>query len=393
MSHNIQVESYADQYDSDEPLGSNVSLTTSALKSLETSAIAWRESCFEEEELCPLQNRQADQTRELVPRLIHSFGDEASHEALCCAVSPDGHAVAAGCRDGRVRVVASRPGGGLLHTLGDPNPHVSEPSCTALRWRPETWHAGETRNVLIACKGGEVLHVHATSGFVLSRTDEGGNHIHCLATCADEPMFATAGDDRGVRVYDARGARLVADLRDARVGSMAAHAHASPEGHSNSVYAVAWVPSDCNLLLSGGWDNTVLAWDLRARRPARSIFGPHICGDALDARNGEVLTGSWRERNPLQLWDLGTGRLRTNLPLRCPDGEPTLLYSAKFAPSGDIVAGGSGRRPALHVMPQSRESLGAAPAESPVHAVDVHQTAEAAVAVAGCAREILCVEL
>jgi len=63
---------------------------------------------------------------------------------------------------------------------------------------------------------------------------------------------------------------------------------------------------------SGGWDNTVQFWDIRFKilfffivfesvkeshqifflffvfsrvgKPVRSIFGPHICGDALDVR-------------------------------------------------------------------------------------------------------------
>ena len=38
-------------------------------------------------------------------------------------------------------------------------------------------------------------------------------------------------------------------------------------------------PDDPNVLLSGGWDNTVQVWDVRAGQSVRSIFGPHICGE------------------------------------------------------------------------------------------------------------------
>jgi hypothetical protein len=41
----------------------------------------------------------------------------------------------------------------------------------------------------------------------------------------------------------------------------------------------------------------------------RSIYGPHICGDSLDIVNNEIVTGSWRGDNQLQLWDFGSGEL------------------------------------------------------------------------------------
>jgi len=82
----------------------------------------------------------------------------------------------------------------------------------------------------------------------------------------------------------------------------------------------------------------------------RSIFGPYLCGDALDVRRGRVLTGAHRGEAPLQMWDLGSGRLATNLPYWQPDGGASNIYSAKFvhgggAKDGCVLAGGSGKRP------------------------------------------------
>lgn len=36
------------------------------------------------------------------------------------------------------------------------------------------------------------------------------------------------------------------------------------------------------------------------------IFGPHICGEAVDIRQdgNTILTGSYRQKNPLELWDI-----------------------------------------------------------------------------------------
>ena len=35
-------------------------------------------------------------------------------------------------------------------------------------------------------------------------------------------------------------------------------------GHSNRVFSLKFVAEDPNLLVSGGWDNTVQVWDVRA---------------------------------------------------------------------------------------------------------------------------------
>ncbi len=80
-------------------------------------------------------------------------------------------------------------------------------------------------------------------------------------------------------------------------------------GHSNRIFSVKFKADDPNLVLSGGWDNTVQIWDLRTGHSVRSIYGPHICGDALDVNaQGHILTGSWRPERALQVWDLGSGR-------------------------------------------------------------------------------------
>lgn len=109
----------------------------------------------------------------------------------------------------------------------------------------------------------------------------------------------------------------------------------------------------CVLLLTG-WDNTVQIWDLRAGHSVRSIYGPHICGDALDVNaQGHILTGSWRPEKALQIWDLGSGRLMhdifwtSGLGESRDVGENASLYVAQFSPDGSlIVAGGTGTKDA-----------------------------------------------
>ncbi len=116
-------------------------------------------------------------------------------------------------------------------------------------------------------------------------------------------------------------------------------------GHVNRVFALKFSPSDSNLIMTGGWDNTVQVWDTRCTHAIRSIFGPHICGDALDFCNNQILTGSWRPEQPLQLWEFGTGKLIHDVPWTVPEGsQPCLLYATQFNRNGGefFAAAGSG---------------------------------------------------
>lgn len=84
----------------------------------------------------------------------------------------------------------------------------------------------------------------------------------------------------------------------------------------------------------------------------KTIKGPHICGDAIDVRENNIITGSWVVRDSLQLWDLMSGKLIETFKLEnrptTLDGE--FLYNVQYFdgdPYGDhVVAGGSG----LHVL-------------------------------------------
>lgn len=112
------------------------------------------------------------------------------------------------------------------------------------------------------------------------------------------------------------------------------------------------------LLVSGGWDKTALVWDLRVARAVRKIYGPYMCGDSIDVSGSTLLTGAWRRDAPLQLWDMGTGRLLTDMPFWYPaSDECCMVYTAKYVrgPGRQVVgimAGGSGQRPLARLYKQ-----------------------------------------
>lgn len=249
--------------------------------------------------------------------------------------SPDSRFLAAGCGDGSVRVFNSV--GRLSYVMNAES--RSKLPATCLRFRP-TSAAAQTKNVLVvASADGSLSHYHLTTQKKLYTIEEKDNQIYSVEFSGDGEHFATAGRDCKVRVYDENTKTLVSCMSDGATRDVA--------GHSNRVYALKYKPDDPNVLLSGGWDNQVLMWDVRSGQAVRSIYGPHLCGEALDVYNDQVLTGSWRPKDALQLWDYGSGKLVRNVAWAADSEDtappPEMLYAASFSADGKfIAAGGSG---------------------------------------------------
>eukprot|EP01138_Halocafeteria_seosinensis_P014092 gb/GECG01014390.1/.p1 GENE.gb/GECG01014390.1/~~gb/GECG01014390.1/.p1 ORF type:complete len:367 (+),score=38.38 gb/GECG01014390.1/:1-1101(+) len=293
---------------------------------------------------------------------------EGGYEVFSLEFNPTGDLLAIGGDDGIIRVhnpfTAVRKYElftGSKDALG----------ITGLCFRPET-NDSTTTNVLLACGAdGSVQHWHVPSEKCLSRITEPNNQVLCCDYKQDASLFATAGKDRVVRIYDEHTRELSQEMgKDRLLGDA---------GHGNRVFSLRFVPSDENLLVTGGWDNTIQVWDSRTGSSVRSIFGPHICGDSLDVtKDGKLLTGSWRPNDPLELWDLHKGtKLETIRFSRAADGPGTSIYSATFSRDEQqclILAGGSGENCAKVFDRTSGNSVvGTIKHEGPIFATAMHE--------------------
>jgi len=133
-------------------------------------------------------------------------------------------------------------------------------------------------------------------------------------------------------------------------------------GHASRVFSLKFNPTQPDVIVSGGWDNTIQVWDTRMSYAVRSIFGPHICGDAVDIYGDILLSGSWRPDKQLQLWDFGSGRLIETIDWKPAMGEePCLLYAAQFSKGNGaeyIAAGGSGANEAKIFNHRTKQVVG-----------------------------------
>lgn len=272
----------------------------------------------------------------LVPRITISGN---TSEIFCVKFSPDGNFIAAGCGDGAIRVFNAQSGALAYNLQGGSN--IALPT-TAIKFRPVT-ATTRTKNVLLSANAaGTVQHWHMTSSKCLhSAEEDNGNQVYALDYNSEGTQFVTAGKDTSIRVYDEATKSVITTMR----GGMGYSVKTTP-GHSNRVFSVKISPHDENIVVSGGWDNTIQFWDTRVGYAVRSIYGPHICGDSLDVVGSRIVTGSWRSNNQLEMWDYSTGDKLADIPWHVlPNQPPCMLYAAQFSKEGQgrfVAAGGSG---------------------------------------------------
>lgn len=70
-------------------------------------------------------------------------------------------------------------------------------------------------------------------------------------------------------------------------------------GHASRIFCCKFHPTEPNVLLSGGWDNTIQIYDIREGRTVAYIGGPHVSGDSIDIYDDMIVAGSNRNKNIL----------------------------------------------------------------------------------------------
>eukprot|EP00471_Norrisiella_sphaerica_P002528 CAMPEP_0184483912 /NCGR_PEP_ID=MMETSP0113_2-20130426/5592_1 /TAXON_ID=91329 /ORGANISM="Norrisiella sphaerica, Strain BC52" /LENGTH=429 /DNA_ID=CAMNT_0026864585 /DNA_START=39 /DNA_END=1328 /DNA_ORIENTATION=- len=264
-------------------------------------------------------------------------------DAYSMRFSPDSQELAVALSDGTIRIIDpdKRKQLKVLNNTKQQNP------CTCIRYRPTLGGSVKTRNVLIAAIGdGRIQHWHVPSNKKIFEIAEKGNEILALDYSSNSEFFASGGTDKIVRVYEEQTKSLLVELKMG-IGSR------DSDGHSQRIYAVKFHPRDPNMIISSGWDDTVHVWDIRAGCSVKMWDGPHVCGDSLDVYEDIVLTGSWRERDGLQVWDLSNGKLVKTIDFHYKDKKDKLtdhIYGAQFSMDGDLIAAGGSFTPEARIF-------------------------------------------
>lgn len=258
-------------------------------------------------------------------RLIHSKRlDIENNTALTIRYNTPENLVALGCEDGVTRVIEIQ--NGRIHKLKS---SVVVP-VTSVRWSPRK------DNVLFQTKANGTVEIFSleTNSVVFSFQEE-GNFINCSDHNDDGTLFSTAGQDARIRVYDSQKPEKVLHV----------YSRLANPTHANRIYSLRFHPDNNYLIATGGWDESLILWDIRTPHKANFIYGPLICGDSMDIRGNDLLTGSWRESKQLQIWDIRTLKEKSNIEwLQTNNKEKPFIYSCIFEKNYGkyIIAGSSG---------------------------------------------------
>mmetsp|Transcript_76906 Transcript_76906/g.94369 ORF Transcript_76906/g.94369 Transcript_76906/m.94369 type:complete len:380 (-) Transcript_76906:32-1171(-) len=245
---------------------------------------------------------------------------------FCVSYSPNEKYLAVGCQDGGIRVLTTKDGklGYRLKTKGN------LPVCS-MKWR-QSKDNGLTNTLVSVNSYGYINHWQIETQKSIHSIQEKNNHIFCLEYSPNGSRFATAGKDRKVRIYDDETKKVIYTMEKGYMEEC--------PGHSNRIFGLKWKPQNNNIIVSGGWDDNVLFWDLRNGKVFRNIYGPHIAGPTIDIRNGLLLTGSWRNKDTIQLWEFNTGKLFKTIKWK----PSPMVYSCSFHPklNNIVCAAGTG---------------------------------------------------
>ena len=130
----------------------------------------------------------------------------------------------------------------VTHGSEDKNP------VTSLRWRPSDGGKSST-HLISTTADGRLEHWHAGTGKCISSIKcENDNSLLCMDVRSKADIVACAGVDTFIYLYDETTKKCKATLKSG--GKFY-------PGHSSRVFAMKFHPEDHNLLITGGWDNTL----------------------------------------------------------------------------------------------------------------------------------------
>jgi WD40 repeat protein len=243
--------------------------------------------------------------------------------------SPDDQQVAVGCFNGNI-YIRSTLDSRLAHRI---QALRRTSPITSLRWHPSS-----SKTLIAASASGSVTCWNTESGQHLWTVEEPGNSINSVTLSPMGSHFVTVGADCVVRYYNLNSRRKILDL------ASKIYAQGTVTGHGSHIFAAAFMND--NVIASSGWDDTVLLWDIRGAQMVRALCGPHVCGEALCFTNQgrTMITGSWRDKDQLQFWDVGSGKVMHSISIGARDGVGSLqIYSLGLnADRRFIAASGSG---------------------------------------------------
>ncbi|KAM9304912.1 guanine nucleotide-binding protein subunit beta-5b-like [Gastrophryne carolinensis] len=256
---------------------------------------------------------------------------DCGEEVMSCQFNPSGTLLAVGLINGTIKVYAISDGS-CVHTLKDDQSIAAHLPVTALRFHPRR---PESKGDLLLATyaGGQVKFWHLSTQSCVHSLQE-DRQILSATFSPSGSHYITAGSSDEILVYDTESMACLTICQPSPSLSIM-------DGHRSRILGLKFHPNSEESFISGGWDDTVQFWDIRQRHALRRISGPHVCGEALDINpdTEQILIGSWRKEESLQVWDSASGQKIHTVPDDFRG--PSRIYCCRWLGAGHMIAAGS----------------------------------------------------
>ncbi|KAG8706022.1 hypothetical protein FRC09_002616 [Ceratobasidium sp. 395] len=276
----------------------------------------------------------------------------APRSITCITVSPNGTAVASGCKDNAIHIwdvhtgqttgrafighsgaifsIAYSPDGGrIVSGSKDGTICIWDVQTRTMIGRPFEGHWDTISSVAYSPDGAYILSSSYDHTIRLWDVDTGrivtellGDHydrVNSVAYASDGALFASASSDGTVCVWDAQAMTMM--------GQPLA-------GHTSPVNSVAFSP-DSARIISGSSDRTIRIWDARTGRQVGKPLRGHtdrVCSVAYAPTANYIISGSLDRT--MRIWDLQT---RESQVIDVSDESSCLSCSVAFALEGTRI--------------------------------------------------------
>ena len=276
-------------------------------------------------------SRNVEKENELKNNVIYQLGEGSN--ILSCCYDFDDYYLAFGSDDSIIRVYKTLEN--KIACCFSDTVNYGVP-ITCLKFKPIT-----VDNILMSTRVNGVISLWNIEKNKLITSFKEDNYVYTGEYNRDGTKFATAGYDMKIRIYDQNRVELSSILQKDDKNN-------DHLGHTNRIYGLKFSAEHPEILLSGGWDETLFIWDTRIGHHVEYIYGPLICGDSLDIRGDYILTGSWRNQKQLQIWDVRNKKNSIDIPWenlnKNDKNQRNHIYVSQFTKTSDryIIAGTTG---------------------------------------------------
>jgi WD40 repeat protein len=232
----------------------------------------------------------------------------------CLAISPDGHLLASGSIDDKIKIWDFYSGQPLRTLCG----HAKSINDLAI---------SSDSKILASCSDDDRVKLwNLTNGKLLATLGEHLRDVNAVVFAPQGYLLASGSEDRRIILW-----RLAWNDK----GAIDAVPIRTLVGRQGMIKSLAIAPNT-KLLASGGMDNIIHVWDLPANRPIYSLSGHFNSINALAIHPRIPILASGSKDKTIKLWNLSTGELLSTL-----SGHSSMVNSLTFSPDGTSLLSGS----------------------------------------------------